>query len=229
MFAGSSPTMPFSSFRIPNDFDPQHHELWTVRIPYDLDVVSAFEGRLLNLDRETHLKVKDRSYTLHYGSSIENESFRLIIAEKQEENSDNEDNEPTLRALPYAFQRHMNVVSTVERTTDTELAPRAEVAPSPVDPMRHAYAHVPQKNNLKRRWSPFGATRQRLADPVDDSKPPAKRKGDASSALSNEVPTKKIKGKDDEDQKKQRKAEKKAKKEAKKKKKESKKEKKKER
>jgi len=52
------------------------------------------------------------------------------------------------------FVRHFDVIVDYDRQTDRQVAPLK--GPEPADKMRHAYAPVPQRTGLKRRWMPPG-------------------------------------------------------------------------
>jgi hypothetical protein len=60
------------------------------------------------------------------------------------------------------FARHFNVVKSFPKMSETQLAPLKGPEPAD-DAMRHAYAPIPQRKGLKRRWMPTGAETVPLA------------------------------------------------------------------
>jgi Mg-chelatase subunit ChlI len=54
---------------------------------------------------------------------------------------------------------------------ETDVAPRAEMAPTPDCLVRHAYSSVPQKTNLKRRWRMPGSNAVATEDAANSGDP----------------------------------------------------------
>jgi hypothetical protein len=132
------------------------------------------------------LESKGSKYSFQWGHPVENVSFRVLVPSSApvkdgssssssssedeydspcDESSDDDERIPKDKFLVPSsapFQRHVNVVMTAGVTvSETDVAPRRGHAPTAdgVDPIRHAYSHVPQKTGLlKRRWMPLGST-----------------------------------------------------------------------
>lgn len=79
----------------------------------------------------------------------------------KDDDDDDEDSKMYYQPSPVTFARHWNVVSYLPPLVETELAPSLDSAPTPsqhITTLRHAYAPVPQRTGLKRRWTPIGGT-----------------------------------------------------------------------
>jgi hypothetical protein len=92
--------------------------------------------------------------------------------------------QPTFRP----FVRHFDVFADYERLTDLQVVPLK--GPAPVDKMRHAYASVPQRTGLKRRWFPAGfkplerAERRRITyEPYVEPDPPGPHEPDPQDII----------------------------------------------
>jgi DNA-directed RNA polymerase I subunit RPA34.5 len=99
-------------------------------------------------------------YQFHLGQPTENESFRLLTTDRTDPSSSH-----ILVPSTKPFQKHFNVVlvPTDNNSTSSSNVPNSAVGtpsqtsvPIEVQPLRHAYAPIPQKTGLKRRWKPFG-------------------------------------------------------------------------
>ena len=159
--------------------DRSRFKLCSVRVPSSFDV-SALDG--LKLDLEDHKQSQQqgtvmakfdfdgRPHGLVRGHPVESETFRLLVRAADGTSSDGDgdndgDNDGesgrlrTMRPLPLRFDWHMNLSDLSGRDRiDVELAPGAERAPVPSkkEALRVAYAHVPQRTGLRRRWIPAG-------------------------------------------------------------------------
>lgn len=162
------------TFRLPatdlsNGNNENRYELWTIRLPSAVDI-QDLEGSSLQLDpsnpSSSNFESNGIKYSFQWGHSVENESFRVLVPaatakdDSDESDSDSDEGgkkkkERYLIPLPTPFQRHLNVVTAVT-LSETDLAPRVDNAPTAIDDVRRAYAHVPQKTGLKRRWMPLG-------------------------------------------------------------------------
>ena len=156
------------TFRLPENQD--RFELWTVRLPRQVDLQSL-HGQSVTMSKKSPQPL-GTDYTMAWGDAGENESFRLLLPQDDEDDEMNDDEARFLYPHTKGFRKHVNVA--LVGTHPTELAP-AE-APPPVDPMRHAYASVPQKKGLKRRWAPLGGggppvtTTTRMRPPKEEEK-----------------------------------------------------------
>ena len=143
-------------FSLDNNVDD--YELWTFRLPVsvplrDLDKVE------LDVNAEGicgQFESNGEKYKIQFGDTVENESFRVLVLDQEQQDSDDED-ERYLQPSSVAFSRHLNVSVATQEMTETTLAPRIENSPKPEDKVRHAYAPVAQRAGLKRRWMPLGS------------------------------------------------------------------------
>ena len=133
------------TFTLPANMDD--YEVWTVRLPtsLDIDLLQGIEIDTTNNASLATFQADNVDYGLTNGDASENEQFRLLLRD-----------DDFLRPYARPFDRHVNVTAVVEETLDIELAPRLETAPTPADPVRRSYSHVPQASGLKRRWMPPG-------------------------------------------------------------------------
>ena len=145
-------------FRLPPDFDPDQFELWTVRLPHQVDL-SSLEGSHIEVNEL--ITQSNNNYAIQWGDPVENESFRLLLAasESSDKSSDDDDadnnnsSQQFLYPCRYSFARHVQIGSILldddeedEMETDGHHPQR-----------RRAYASIPQKQGLKRRWMPLGS------------------------------------------------------------------------
>ena len=79
------------------------------------------------------------------------------------------------------FTKHFDVISEFERLTERQLAPLN--GPQPVDKQIHAYAHVPQRTGLVRRWMPPG-----VPSPKKERVPPRRMQGASPPTASTPTP-----------------------------------------
>lgn len=166
-------------------FDPDRHELWSVRLPADLPLKaldklnSEQDGNWPENSLSTTIVFKGRkgdsddgtnSTSWHFTSASETSHCRLFITR--------EDDDQSLYPVPHKFDRHVTIVPTtaLQEISDLNVAPPIEQAPSPVEDVRHAYAPVPQKQHLKRRWKPLGAGFIPKDEGVDSAAPSSRRK-----------------------------------------------------
>jgi hypothetical protein len=163
------------------DFDESNEdiELWTVRVPRRFPTKSL-GGLVIELDsgKPVAFTAEDgNKYLLEEGEKDGRDCFRALIPwdgdkkkkdkdikdsdDDDSDDDDDDDEEETddkgynLQPTCRPFVRHFDVVADYERKTDRQVAPLK--GPEPVDRMRHAYAPVPQRTGLKRRWMPPGA------------------------------------------------------------------------
>lgn len=162
------------------------YELWTVRLPATVNLVdlegcqlqldsktngaagplaSTIASASSNNNNNTFDSHDGILYSFQWGNKVENESFRVLVPQKTVENGD-DDSESENESVPKngellfvpattPFVRHLNVTQALA-VTESERAPCRDGGPPAKDPVRHAYAHVPQKTGLKRRWKPVG-------------------------------------------------------------------------
>lgn len=143
-------------------------EIFTFRMPsrIPLNSLDKLEFDLSGTEPCT-FQAGDVKYKLQLGTDVENESFRVLVPkakakkadDKDSDDSDDDDNdedEKYLQPASIPFSRHFNVLAITKEMTERIVAPRQDKAPANVDPMFRAYAHVPQKTGLKRRWMPLG-------------------------------------------------------------------------
>jgi hypothetical protein len=144
------------TFRLPEN--PDRFELWTVRLPRDVDPADLNGCHLqLNLQQDQEFAGRNgKKYTFQWGDPVENESFRLLLPKEPDDDDSDDDDDRFLYPTKMKFQRHVKIAAAIENTEDVDLAPSAAKAPPPVDDIRHAYASIPQRKGLKRRWTPLG-------------------------------------------------------------------------
>jgi hypothetical protein len=144
--------------------DNSRYELWTIRIPSTIDVQDLNKCTLqipdvneipkntsnesFNGTKDTFRSSKDGTiYRFQHGQPVENETFRLLLPKDG-------DNKQLIPA-PIPFQKHWNVIMVPEMSTSMQ---QRHEQKQPAQKLRHAYAPVPQKTGLKRRWVPYGTT-----------------------------------------------------------------------
>lgn len=162
------------SFQLPPDFHSDRYELWTVRLPPNVHV-NDLDGKKLSLNAATATSgavtrlqgtaVTDEGDGLldlmfQTGHAAENQSLRLLLKKQIHEEDDNDDDDDLLHPCSKPFTRHFTVAHSLPSSVscETDQAPRLENAPEPAKDLsvRRAYAYVPQRNGLKRRWIPIG-------------------------------------------------------------------------
>lgn len=130
------------SFSLPASGD---YQVWSVRMPLDMDI-KALQGVELDLSNTIlgQFKSKKEPYGLTLGNATEHDSFRWLVAAEDK----------MLVPSQSGFDKHVNIVhmNALRERKETDVAPRAEMAPTPDCFVRHAYSSVPPKTNLKRRW-----------------------------------------------------------------------------
>jgi len=160
---------------LPENWDNSRYELWSIRLPKTMDV-KILDGTTLSagVDATAHADESGASlgtfqhlnkdcddkeeYAFTNGHSTENQSFRVLKPEQDDQQSGGQNYSIYLVPSTKAFDRHINITKSV-CTKDpvwTDLAPRMERAPKPKDNMVHAYSPIPQISGLKRRWMPLG-------------------------------------------------------------------------
>ena len=167
-------------FSLDNNVDD--YELWTFRLPVsvplrDLDKVK------LDVNGEGicgQFESNGEKYKIQFGDNVENESFRVLVLDQGQQDSDDED-ERYLQPSSVAFSRHLNVSVATQEMSETTLAPRIEHSPKPEDEVRHAYAPVAQRAGLKRRWMPLGSSATGVATGNLTTKNSASIKKDTTS------------------------------------------------
>jgi DNA-directed RNA polymerase I subunit RPA34.5 len=171
--------LPVSMLEMIRPDAPQRYELWTVRIPSSVQLqdledctIPIHPNNHYNGDRfeaSTNTTTNGTTDTSKYqfleGHTVENESFRLLTTDPNDDNDNNNSNTSStsnnrtsniLRPSSVMFQKHYNVIRTPSSSTATTTNSTTFLPPPPQQ--RHAYAPVPQKTGLKRRWVPFGTT-----------------------------------------------------------------------
>lgn len=147
-------------FRLPDNFHPERFEVWTLRLPRDFDLADL-DGARFPLSNEDAVdfasKRGNQKFTLQWGDARESECFRMILPRPDDNNEDSDDDDDGTFLYPadIPFVRHATILPAIEQKTQFQLAPSIENAP-PAQNVRHSYAPVPQKQGLKRRWTPLG-------------------------------------------------------------------------
>ena len=152
------------NFQLPDDFDPDRFELWTVRLPHQLDLSTLQKSRIeINKNNETQLLTQSNgNYSVQWGDPVENESFRLLLPADDDSDSDNDSDDSSnnsnhnkfLHPCRYRFARHVQIGSILQDDDNDDV----ESAANHDNPQRRrAYASVPQIQGLKRRWMPLGS------------------------------------------------------------------------
>jgi DNA-directed RNA polymerase I subunit RPA34.5 len=206
---GTTVPLDAPTFQLPLDTD--RYELWTVRLPSSVNVQDLNHStlQLPALDtectgtttterpnsRHTFQSNDGSTYTFQWGLAVENESFRLLAPAPSSTKA--------MVVSPSTFQKHLNVVLVPTVTTLQTIAaighveqqqPRSTAAVE-MESMhqRHAYAPIPQKTGLKRRWLPMGAlaTATAVADLPNPMPPDAPDTPDRNIHV--ESPAKRIK------------------------------------
>lgn len=194
-------------------------EIFTFRMPSRISLNSLDKLEFdLSGTKPCTFQAGGEKYKLQLGTAVENESFRVLVPkakakkadDKDSDDSDDDDDEDEkfLQSASIPFSRHFNVLASTKEMTERIVAPRQDKAPANVDPMFRAYAHVPQKTGLKRRWMPLGvsvaeasaepkqvkaATTKTKTTPMKkESSPSKKQKGDKGKKAS--TPSKETNG-----------------------------------
>jgi len=157
-----------------NDDDgDSRYELWTVRIPSDVNV-SDLDGVEFDLEAITErktgaggMKIQEGKFVIDRGETVEHETFRVLVPSGDDDSSSSSSDDDDLQSdtnqtknflhpSSKGFSRHFNIhKNLLSRKSETELAPAK--GPDPVgDTLRHAYCPIPQRKGLKRRWMPLG-------------------------------------------------------------------------
>ena len=163
---------------LPDKDDPDR-ELWLLRVPANVDVKDLLDGvRLESL--LGHGSSVDGSggagagnilsrfrgatgseYAVTRGEDGEADGCRVLT--RDDDDDDGGGSELSL-SMSHRIARTVHLTSVVsERNTgdgiqsELALAPPAEDAPRPANRVRLAYAPVPQRDGLKRRWQMFGS------------------------------------------------------------------------
>ncbi|GAX17467.1 hypothetical protein FisN_5Hh118 [Fistulifera solaris] len=157
-------------FRLPDNFNSDRFEVWTLRLPPDFDLADL-NGARLPFHQQQHNQRSDevvdfssrkghQKFTLHWGDARESECFRMILPRPNDGDSDDSDDDDGTFLYPadIPFTRHATILHAIPQQSQFELAPSMENAPFPTEKnaLRHSYAPVPQKQGLKRRWTPLG-------------------------------------------------------------------------
>jgi hypothetical protein len=221
LYVPSKLQLPRPDFAV--DSENEDLELWTFRLPTNVPV-SSLNNVDIDLNTNTgEFQVGDQAYKIVLGDAVENESFRVLVPAEDDKsddsNSDDDDDSDNddeasdkqdfLQPSSLPFARHWNAVTAVPVLSETQLAPRE--GPPPVDFMRHAYSHVPQRTGLKRRWMPMGVKVEKSAMPahvtatkptktVKTVKEEGSKKSSTLDAIDVNPPTKRIKVEDDQEE-----------------------------
>lgn len=150
------------TFSVP---EGDEYEVWTIRMPFDVDH-TALDGIQISLDKDRKqlgsVQSKDEKYGVVLGDAFETESFRVLEA----------DDGKFLKLAHVPITKHLNIVHAdgLKEIPETTLAPGIDRAPEPVDPVRKAYAAVPQKAGLKRRFMPLGGPTSNDLSQTDEAR-----------------------------------------------------------
>lgn len=156
-------------FRLPDNFDSDRFEVWTLRMPRDFNLADL-NGAHIPLNQQQQHRTEEtvdftsrkgnQKFTLQWGDARESECFRMILPRSNDSDSDDSDDDDGTFLYPtdIPFVRHASIFPAIPQKTQFELAPSMENAPQPAQEnlVRHSYAPVPQKQGLKRRWTPLG-------------------------------------------------------------------------
>jgi hypothetical protein len=197
----SSLTAP--AFQLPSDFEenPSRYELWTLRLPTEVKLADL-DGSLLTVgEEETGTAVarfsasNEKQYQMLWGNPVENESFRLLVAQTKEaaaaaedDSEDSDDSEkdpdgPEAQLYPslQPFRRHLNIIESLASLEERQLAPTRDEAPAASMGLRRAYVPVPPRTNLQRRWNMPGAVTKSQAVPETITPPPLRKLSEVDS------------------------------------------------
>jgi len=213
------PTFSLKNYNTNNQYnavDSDRYELWSIRLPVNI-TAQELNGRQLSIPVSSKaclsgeaipaaasnntkestkpisfVNKKGETYTLRWGQTKDNESFRLLLRHRERNGQDDDANNTTNYMMPVniPFQRHINAASFLEETAETKLAPGIDTAPRPnlttgdtTFQMRKAYETVPQKTGLKRRWMPSGSVGAAAQEEHASSQKQRTRSLSASSLL----------------------------------------------
>jgi hypothetical protein len=157
-------------FRLPDNFDSDRFEVWTLRLPRDFNLSDLHGARLPFTQQQNQRsdEVVDftsrkghQKFSLQWGDARESEWFRMILPRPHDgdsDDSDDDDDGTFLYPADIPFTRHASILHAIPQQSQFELAPSMENAPFPTEKnaVRHSYVPVPQKQGLKRRWTPLG-------------------------------------------------------------------------
>ncbi|EJK60579.1 hypothetical protein THAOC_19036 [Thalassiosira oceanica] len=171
---------------LPDKDDPDR-ELWLLRVPANVDVKELLDGVRLESLLGDHGSSGDGSgvaggsnvlsrfrgaagseYAITRGEDGEADGCRVLTRDESSDEDDDEEEEEGGSELSLSVSRriartvHLTSVVSDRNTGDgiqseLALAPPAEDAPRPANRVRLAYAPVPQREGLKRRWQMFGS------------------------------------------------------------------------
>lgn len=160
MNGARKPHFETSSFSLPVDLDSDRYELWTLRLPWLVDL-QDLDGKTIDCSRQLStitFQSKKQSFSLQKGNAAETSSFRVLLQKRHNDDdsdsvdSDNHDNANNeLLPCTVPFKQHFTVTALMrphEELATTITKPKVDV--------RRAYAHVPQQSGMKRRWKPIG-------------------------------------------------------------------------
>ncbi|GAX13973.1 hypothetical protein FisN_5Lh118 [Fistulifera solaris] len=157
-------------FRLPDNFHSDRFELWTLRLPRDFNLADLNGARLPFNQQQQHQRSDEvvdfssrkghQKFTMQWGDVRESEGFRMILPRTNDGDSDDSDDDDGTFMYPVdiPFTRHATILHAIPQQSQFELAPSIENAPSLTEKnsIRHSYAPVPQKQGMKRRWTPLG-------------------------------------------------------------------------
>jgi hypothetical protein len=217
------------------DESDENYELWTFRVPlrFPTKSLNGVEIELQDGEMSVPFTSDDgepvrfttedgKKFLVEAGERDGLDSFRALMPfddeDDDEDDEDDEDEEAkadvkfNLQPTCKPFVRHFDVFVDYERMTDRQVAPLQ--GPEPVDKIRHAYSHVPQRTGMIRRWMPPGTKQpKRERKPityVPAPRPPSPEEVDTPRKRQRED------GESTDKSKEERKSEKKARKEEKK-------------
>jgi hypothetical protein len=131
---------------------------------YTMTVGETFENEtfrvlepLSSINRKTNQSSSSDSSDSDSDSSSDS-SDKKKRNQKKKDKQPHMDDDDTMKKLlcpsSKPFTRHFNVLKAFTHMSETQMAPLQ--GPEPTDPVRHAYAPIPQRKGLKRRWMPLG-------------------------------------------------------------------------
>ena len=148
-----------SSDRNRKDQENHRYELWTLRVPSSVYLPDLNDCSIPILQNvETFQTTSTTNYQFLEGQPVENESFRLLTTANEDVDSTTAETttNETLRPSSLSFQKHFNVVMIPSSSPNNTKSNTPSLPQQQQQQHRHAYAPVPQKKGLKRRWLPFG-------------------------------------------------------------------------
>jgi hypothetical protein len=205
----SASSLPAPAFQLPSDFEenPSRYELWTLRLPTEVKLEDLDGCRLPVGEAEAvtvSFESNEKHYQMLWGDPVENESFRLLVAQTKEaaaaeskddsEDSDDSEKEPDragtqLYPSMQPFARHLNIIESLTSLEERQLAPtREEAPPAAAKGLRRAYVPVPPRMNLQRRWNMPGAVTKSQEVPETITPPPLRKLSEVDSVSAVVVP-----------------------------------------